>query len=1045
MKAHYLGFVGLRLVGFVLLSSLLTGSPLEQPRIIRIQVDGDQVVVTTEIPPGVRKVTLESRPRLGGAGWEPRQVARLNGEGGECEFRLPVSVRLEVLRVRADESEPLPPELYQGTSVADPQPANSGGWWGDLAYGVPEWRAGDAEGPPADREVVESDIWQIRGDTLYFFNQYRGLQVIDIEEPDAPRLTGSLALPAAGEQMYALETGQLLLLTGGGCYYRGADTESELLILTVFAGRPEVVGRVPVAGRIQESRLVGTALYVAAQAYQEVVGSDGTTWEWGTKLSGFDLSDPLSPVARDVLWYPGYNQVVTATDRFFFLATQDANDWRRSVVHLVDIADPSGGMTPLGRVHAAGVVADKFKIHVEGEVLTVISEVRDATLHTLLETYSLSDPAAPVKLGDLLLGLSERLHATRFAGDKVYVVTFFVQFQMDPLWVVDLSRPEEPRILGELEIPGWSTYLHPWGDRLVACGIETNQTTVSLFDVADPARPALLKRVTLGSGWSWSEANNDEKAFRVLPEAGLVLLPYQSWDAEGSTTRVQLIDLTRDDVVARGAIDHTMAPRRATLHRERIVSVSGQELLCADISDRDEPRVTAELELAWPVDWVFLEDEYLIELSRGPMWYGAEGEPMIRIALAMAPDAMMNAASMARPWPVLAAEVRGGRLYLAQGTPWSYAPEEEPPIGDQAAANLCLTIYDLSRLPELVILGEAELAWDGLGWGSEFQVVWPKPGLLVLAGGGGDYWYPWLDWGFRPGGGDVAVPGGWWPSYWGGNGGRLLAFEVGNAEEPALVSEVDLTAEGWWNFSKVSVAGGMVYLTHTIAEPAPATVVFDEASGEWRTNQPPDWIWVQRTFLDVIDYGDPAEPVVRRPIETPGGLAGVTANGAVIYTVGARWQPEPDWSNDSREWLDASAYDGVSLHLMDSLELPMDWPRPLLVEGDVILLGRADREGAGVLETWALGGDGKWARAAALKIERAAQVLASFGNLLAAQISDGILLFELSATGQPGVMGGGIPPGCVWPDLRRATGDARGIWIPLGYNGVWRLPVGATF
>jgi hypothetical protein len=324
-----------------------------------------------------------------------------------------------------------------------------------------------------------------------------------------------------------------------------------------------------VAGRIQESRLVGTALYVAAQAYQEVVGSDGTTWEWGTKLSGFDLSDPLSPVARDVLWYPGYNQVVTATDRFFFLATQDVNDWRRSVVHLVDIADPNGGMSRLGRVHAAGVVADKFKIHVEGEVLTIISEVRDATLHTLLETYSLSDPAVPVKLGDLLLGLSERLHATRFAGDKVYVVTFFVQFQMDPLWVVDLSRPEEPRILGELEIPGWSTYLHPWGDRLVACGIETNQTTVSLFDVADPARPALLKRVTLGRGWSWSEANNDEKAFRVLPEAGLVLLPYQSWDAEGSTTRVQLIDLTRDDVIARGAIDHTMAPRRATLHREQ--------------------------------------------------------------------------------------------------------------------------------------------------------------------------------------------------------------------------------------------------------------------------------------------------------------------------------------------------------------------------------------------------------------------------------------------------------------------------------------------
>jgi hypothetical protein len=1048
MKSSFDRAVGVWLVvvSFLLFGSSMSASPVEQPRITHIRFEVGQVVVTAEIPPGIRKVTLESRPRLGSVGWEPRQVARLAEVGAQLEFRLPASDQLEVLRLRADETELFPAEWYQGTNSGFPQPTSSGGWGGDWGYGVPVWREVDAGAPEAAREVVESDIWQIEGDMLYFFNQYRGLQAISLESPDTPQLMGTLTLPAAGEQMYVLETGHLVLLTTGSCYYQESGMESELLILTVPNGQPEVVGRVPVAGRIQESRLVGTALYVAAQTYREVAGSEGTTWEWGTRLSAFDFSDPLAPVARNVLWYPGYNQVVSATDSFFFLATQDANDWRRSVVHLVDIEDPSGQMLASGRVHPAGLVADKFKIQLEGEVLTIISEVRDTTLHTLLETFSLSDPAAPRKLGELMLGPSEQLHATRFAGDKVYVVTFFVQFQMDPLWVVDLSQPEEPRILGELEIPGWSTYLHPWGDRLVACGIETNQTTVSLFDVEDPAHPALLKRVTIGTGWSWSEANNDEKAFRVLPEFGLILLPYQSWDEGVSTTRVQLIDLTPDDLIARGTIDHLMTPRRATLHRDRVVSVSGLELLSADIADRDRPRVTAQLALAWPVDWVFVRDDFLIELSRGSTGdIGAE-HPVIRVALATAPDAVMSVVPIPRPWPLLAAEVQGERLYLVQGMPWTPPPEEDPAPTDEPQANLSLTVFDLSRLPELPILGETALIWEALGWGSEFQVVWPKEGLLVLAGGGGGYWYPWLDWGFRPVGGDVAVPGGWWPNYWGSNGGRLLAFDVGDANAPVLASQVDLTTEGWWNFSKASVAGGLVYVTHTIAEPASAIVYQDASNGEWRTNQPPEWLWVQRSFLDVIDYADPAEPVVRRPVETPGGLAGVSVNGAVIYTIGARWQPAPDWSNDATEWLDASIYDGVSLHLLDSLQLPTSWPRPLLIDLDVILLGRAEADGAGSLETWVLGSEGKLARVDLLKLEVSAQVLSGLGDLLVAQTNDRILLLDRPEPARPRLIGGGIPPGCVWPDLRHAVGDPRrGAWIPLGYNGVWRLPVGSTF
>ena len=188
-------------------------------------------------------------------------------------------------------------------------------------------------------------------------------------------------------------------------------------------------------------------------------------------------------------------------------------------------------------------------------------------------------PTDPKKLGELELGHGERLFATRFDNDRVYVVTFL---RKDPLWVVDLADPANPKISGELEVPGWSTYIQPLGDRLVTVGIDTSNSwrvAVSLFDVKDPTNPSLLSKVPLGDNYSWSEVNSDEKALTVLPEAGLILVPYQGNTTNGYASRVQLIDLGATSLTARGVIEHRLQPRRATLFGNRVLSISGLELM----------------------------------------------------------------------------------------------------------------------------------------------------------------------------------------------------------------------------------------------------------------------------------------------------------------------------------------------------------------------------------------------------------------------------------------------------------------------------------
>ena len=128
------------------------------------------------------------------------------------------------------------------------------------------------------------------------------------------------------------------------------------------------------------------------------------------------------------------------------------------------------------------------------------------------------------------LGRGETIQGVRFVDDRGYVVTFR---QTDPLYVLDLSDPVNPRLDGELKIPGFSTYLHPiGGGRLLAIGMagtESGQITgtqLSLFDVNDPANPTLVDTLDLGA-WG-SEAAYDPHAFLFWAESGTVVVPVDS-------------------------------------------------------------------------------------------------------------------------------------------------------------------------------------------------------------------------------------------------------------------------------------------------------------------------------------------------------------------------------------------------------------------------------------------------------------------------------------------------------------------------------------
>ncbi|MDC0501736.1 beta-propeller domain-containing protein [Euryarchaeota archaeon] len=146
---------------------------------------------------------------------------------------------------------------------------------------------------------------------------------------------------------------------------------------------------------------------------------------------------------------------------------------------------------------------------------------------------------------------NETIWSARFVGDRGYLVTFE---NVDPLWVLDLSNPLEPQVLGELEIPGVSTYIHPVDeDHLLTIGIgpgdegiglDWSTTQVSLFDVSDPSNPVLSDVEVLSPGyvdencedirscgwsWSWSEASYEHKAFTYWGPEEMLAVPLSTY------------------------------------------------------------------------------------------------------------------------------------------------------------------------------------------------------------------------------------------------------------------------------------------------------------------------------------------------------------------------------------------------------------------------------------------------------------------------------------------------------------------------------------
>ena len=178
------------------------------------------------------------------------------------------------------------------------------------------------------------------------------------------------------------------------------------------------------------------------------------------------------------------------------------------------------------------------------------------------------------------LAKGERIYAARLIERTLYLVTFR---QVDPLFAIDLSNPEEPKVLGFLKVPGFSEYLHPLAPgRLLGVGVEEGYLKVSLYDVEEPGSMEEVSKVLISC--SHSPALWDHKAVTVDYDYTYVYLPVTSYCTYPPVGGLAVLKFRDDSVELVKLLEHGNAIRALYIGRE-LYSISVTEVRVYTLPD----------------------------------------------------------------------------------------------------------------------------------------------------------------------------------------------------------------------------------------------------------------------------------------------------------------------------------------------------------------------------------------------------------------------------------------------------------------------------
>lgn len=250
-------------------------------------------------------------------------------------------------------------------------------------------------------------------------------------------------------------------------------------------------------------------------------------------------NDKTSPRVSDILGYKGIYGIFNELD-------DDEGYGKYTTIYKFNIDGKD--LKYIGKVKEKGSTLNQFSMdEYQGNLRVTLSENNNENKLCIFNDKL-------EKIGSLTnIAPGEKLYSTRFMNDRAYMVTYKT---IDPLFVVDVSNPYEPKILGELKIPGYSTYLHPYDENhIIGIGNDTKTTVtrnsqgkvtserttvtgmkMALFDVTDVNNPKEMFSTKIGDTRTYSSVLGNHKALLFSKEKNLLAIPINNYSADINVT-----------------------------------------------------------------------------------------------------------------------------------------------------------------------------------------------------------------------------------------------------------------------------------------------------------------------------------------------------------------------------------------------------------------------------------------------------------------------------------------------------------------------------
>lgn len=403
--------------------------------------------------------------------------------------------------------------------------------------------------------VDEGDVVKTDGSYLYILKSSGSVRIVDIRgtkmkeiaEIQPEKLNESI------EDLY-LDGDRLMLVTTG---YESSMEEAEsdmytvnryqYTALTVYditeREHPEMTGRITQEGDYRQSRKNGDYVYLLTQyspslgdsfedssvmplvneqklAISDVYLPDQTSQPDYLVASGINIQDPENVISSKAI-VSGAADFYMSSDNLF-ICNNNWNDGKSST-EILRFACEDGEITAGAMCELPGFLNDTFSLdEYQGYLRVLLTEDSNGESNSL---YILdADMQVTGAIRDLADG--ETIRSARFMGTIAYFVTFR---QTDPLFCADLSDPDNPQILSELKLTGFSSYLHPYGDHLLlGVGYEAEEETgsqtgvkLSMFDISEPSQVEELDKYVI-KGASYLPSDYDYKAILADGEKNLI-------------------------------------------------------------------------------------------------------------------------------------------------------------------------------------------------------------------------------------------------------------------------------------------------------------------------------------------------------------------------------------------------------------------------------------------------------------------------------------------------------------------------------------------